>query len=32
MLTKYSVDMANSAEARYKKLEEELWTKHTRFF
>ncbi len=32
MLTKYSVDMANSAEARYKKLEEELWTKHTRYF
>jgi dipeptidase len=32
MLTKYSVDMANSAVERYKKLEEELWTKHTRYF
>jgi dipeptidase len=32
MLTKYSVDMANSSVERYKKLEEELWSKHTRFF
>ncbi len=32
MLTKYSADMANGAVERYKKLEEELWTKHTRYF
>lgn len=32
MLTKYSVDMANSAVERYKLLEQELWTKHSRFF
>ena len=32
MLTKYSVDMANDAVERYRKLEEELWSKHTRYF
>jgi len=32
MLTEYSVEMANSAIERYKKLEKELWSKHTRYF
>jgi dipeptidase len=32
MLTNYSVGMANNALDRFKKLENELWTKHTRFF
>lgn len=32
MLTNYSVGIANNAVERYRKLEAELWSKHTRFF